>query len=451
MDYFKLVVLLVTSLWQWGAFSQWTQLGNGFGTIENSAGFDIAFHPESGEPYVVFEETEDFSFKAQRFNEVSWSQVGEGFGFPFPGATRITMAFHPETYELYVAYADGLLDRFVVRYFDGDSWLQLGEGLGVVMEASVIDIAFHPETFEPYVVYADADSAAFIVQRFVGDEWVQVGTTQGAAGNGTGPQIGFNPLTFTPYIVYPDSWESSVVVKSFEEEVWNQIGVIPGVVLGYVKMSMTFHPLSGEPYVSYNSTGGDAFVVAHYDGDSWSFVGGTSLGTIDKRMEIAFHPLTYELYAMYPIYWNDFRVERFDGTEWQMVDEILVGGFSGSAWESDLAFNPINAELHVIYPNADSGSFIVQKLTNAVGIDDVEQEQVLVYPNPTQSHFQIRLEKSFEEVHLTIRDPLGNQISEEYFYQVQEISSQIIGASGVYFLELDLGNDEKRHLSIIRD
>ncbi|MCF7843353.1 chitobiase/beta-hexosaminidase C-terminal domain-containing protein, partial [Candidatus Gracilibacteria bacterium] len=120
--------------------------------------------------------------------------------------------------------------------------------------------------------------------------------------------------------------------------------------------SIATHPISGQPYVVYTDTLYHITVVKRFDGTSWVQVGEDISPLEGRYVQIAFHPTTYEPYVAYADYETRgvamagrITVKRFNGSNWIIVDDTGVGGFTGTAENISFVFNPYTNIPYIAY------------------------------------------------------------------------------------------------------
>ncbi len=89
-------------------------------------------------------------------------------------------------------------------------------------------------------------------------------------------------------------------------------------------------------------------------------------------------------------------------------------------------------------------------VVNSVGIDELFVGKITVYPNPSKGVFNLSLGENVEYVKYTISDCTGQQISEGNVYNLSELKIEIDESAGVYFIQLQLG-EENYTLRLIKN
>ena len=417
----------------------WKNVGNeGF-----SAGLavytSLAFSP-SGQPYVAFQDWGD-SKKAtvMTFNGTNWVNIGSA-GFSAGVAYDESLAISPSG-QPYVAYMDGMMGPATVMKFDGNSWINVGiEGFSAG-EATWISLAFNSIDGQPYVAFQDwGHSKMATVMKFDGINWVNVGNAGFSGAEADWTSLAFS-LTGEPYVAYEDWGHSNkATVMKFDGNNWVGVGNA-GFSAGEANCtSLALSPTDSQPYVAYLDQGTFPYgsvTVMKFDGTNWVDVGPASFtGSNCMYPSLAFSPYgqPYVAYSDEPG-WEYGMVVKFDGTNWVFVG---VGTFSGGFTQyNSLVFNPANCEPYVAYYDAaDSGKATVTYYDGPVGINELHQSMLSIYPNPAIDKITVETSGETQESYLSIVNIEGEQLLTSQITQSKtqlDISSL---SSGVYFVRL---------------
>jgi len=74
-----------------------------------------------------------------------------------------------------------------------------------------------------------------------------------------------------------------------------------------------------------------------------------------------------------------------------------------------------------------------------------------VSSNPATSQITINLGQSYTDVHLSIKNIMGQTISAEDFRNTASIITEIKGAAGLYFVEIDAGNGKVGVVKVVKE
>lgn len=123
-------------------------------------------------------------------------------------------------------------------------------------------------------------------------------------------------------------------------------------------------------------------------------------------------------------------------------------GNAGYQWlDCDNGLAPINGANNQTY-SAISGNFAVIIFkgnctdtsacyqVGTVGINDINANDVYVYPNPTNGLFKIKLGATYNEVNVIIRNVMGQVVFEQNLHNTNLFDAHIESSAGMYFMEL---------------
>lgn len=201
--------------------------------------------------------------------------------------------------------------------------------------------------------------------HLMAQQWEVVGNSFGNVANGAISGMEFQPESNTPYVAYPDAIEKNYAVRKWENESWVLLGETFGQtdLSGNAEIAMAFHPTSHELYVAYPDYTLYGFIVQKYNETttSWESVG-TVLGNITgiPGVDIAFHPTTNELHLVYPdTELNTFLVQKHNGTSWEAVG-TTIGDITENG-KPTIAFHPITNELYIGHVDYETLNIFVNK------------------------------------------------------------------------------------------
>ena len=144
--------------------TNWVNVGNADFTGNYVVNSSLAFSP-SGQPYVAFEDANDYEASVMKFDGTNWVYVGNA-GVSTGGANYTSLAFSPSG-QPYVAFQDfGNSEKATVMKFDGTNWVYVGTAGFSVGAAGYTSLAFSPSGV-PYVAYTEgANSGRATVMKY---------------------------------------------------------------------------------------------------------------------------------------------------------------------------------------------------------------------------------------------------------------------------------------------
>ena len=203
--------------------SEWGPLGLLSFTDLPSTYNSIAFHPVTGEAYVMNDSNENGFKKVQKFNGALWEEVGgPEVSESVYGDNADQIIFNPVTNEPYVVYFSLVQNPTAsvrVKKFDGDAWVNVGENQEEEIWAfnpgiKSYSMKFHPISGEPYLIFADGNSNSYpSVYRFDGTNWVMLGSDPVFNIITNGLDLAFHPVTGVPYACGIDLSGKGVVLE----------------------------------------------------------------------------------------------------------------------------------------------------------------------------------------------------------------------------------------------
>ncbi len=332
------------------SFGQWQGVG---GKINNSAFYsqaaDIAIHPITQEPYVLYS-----SGGVMKWDGVSWDSVGVlPMGNTYYGVTSdlVDLEFDPVNAELYVAYrnASGVGPSYMnVKKFDGNNWVQVGPANFSNSSINTPSIKFHPTTNEPYVCYYD-QSFGFFIKKYDGAQWVTMWSDSLSTYY---IDMEFDQTNDNLYVCYRQSTSGKISVEEYDGSTWTNVGPAEFSNGQIAYCYIALHPITNEIYVAYNEyLPASTSNMKKWDGSNWVNIDTSGIvfsnGTLMRSF--AFNPVTGNPYCLTdqdPNQSNKASVRYFDG-EWKYVGSN--GASYGACLENlDIAFNN-KGELYLGY------------------------------------------------------------------------------------------------------
>lgn len=124
----------------------------------------------------------------------------------------------------------------------------------------------------------------------------------------------------------------------------------------------------------------------------------------------------------------------------------------------------INGETNRSFIPTVNGNYAVEVLenncidtTSCLSISNVSLSEngfgsgLSIYPNPTSGSIRVRLGSSYYDVVLTIRNALGQVVSENSYPQVESIDTNIEGSLGVYFIDIASKSGKRVTFKVLKE
>jgi hypothetical protein len=97
----------------------------------------------------------------------------------------------------------------------------------------------------------------------------------------------------------------------------------------------------------------------------------------------------------------------------------------------------VNGSYAVIVTSSNCTDTSACQVISSVGIGEYNASAIEVYPNPTSGKVQILLGKEYQNTSVKLINALGQAILHKTYSSTDEITFEIEGASGLYFLEIE--------------
>jgi hypothetical protein len=110
-----------------------------------------------------------------------------------------------------------------------------------------------------------------------------------------------------------------------------------------------------------------------------------------------------------------------------------------------------NGNYAVIVTAANCSDTSTCQVINSVGIDEMGASNIEVYPNPTSGNVQIILGEAYQNTSVKLINALGQVILHKAYSSTDEITFEIEGASGVYFLEIESAEQVLGRVRVIKN
>jgi len=265
------------------------------------------------------------------------------------------IAYHPVTNQPFVIFHDGAnSSKLSVMKFDGINWQYVGTPGISAGNVNYLKITFNSTTNEPYIVFYDQVNIGTVVMKFNGLSWQNVGpSSPSIPGYASRQTLKIHPVTNKPYVAFKDYTNGGKAsVMKFNGSNWELVGA-NNFSNSINEIEFDFHPITKEPYIAYSENISSIYknTVRRFDGNSWVAIGTpgfTFAGSHVSVRDIKFHPATFEPYLCF-LETQFAHVMRFNGSSWVSVGASLPS--SGTALDADIDFNPVSNKLTLLYTN----------------------------------------------------------------------------------------------------
>jgi hypothetical protein len=116
------------------------------------------------------------------------------------------------------------------------------------------------------------------------------------------------------------------------------------------------------------------------------------------------------------------------------------------------SFTPTaNGSYAVIVTTANCSDTSACQAINSVGIDEMGDSNIEVYPNPTSGKVQIILGEAYQNTSVKLINALGQVILHKDFTSTNEITFEIEGTPGIYFLEIETAEQLLGRIRVIKN
>jgi hypothetical protein len=423
-------------------------------TIVGSAGFSTGVANEIslavnslGEPYVAYQdESNSDKLAVKKFNGAAWVNVGAP-DISFMGISSPCIAFDGADVP-YVVYRDHMPSSSVTAIkFDGANWGVIGVTSFSGETSQYTRIALDNADV-PYVVYANS-TGVLKVWKYNGTAWTQVGTSISSSGFIV-PDIAFHGST--PYLAYTDGANSDkATVKKYNGTNWVNVGS-GAISSGGANSCNIAIDANGIIYVSYIDVATSNYTtIMKYNGIDWNLVGVEgdfyfTNGYVTKTIAI---DSDNDVYACAQS--NQANVYKFTCYS---DDVVLQSGITLTAqqsggtyqWLDCNAFAPVAGATGQSFTPTVDGDYAVRIVYGScvdtsdcaavfgVGTNEIEQEIISVFPNPTNSNLTIQTTEKIETV--LIYNTSGTLVQTEIKnnFSVENLPT------GIYFLKIQTAN-----------
>ncbi len=395
--------------------SGWVNIGTPGASPGYALGNSLAVNSK-GVPYIAYEDGADSNRMTVRaFNGTNWVNMGiQGFS---PGMVSTNcIAFGPND-TVYAAFVDAKqANKITAMKYNGTNWVGVGsagfstghfnaysfeQGLTMVFD----------NTGAPCVCYADSATGYATVMRFNGSTWVSTGTLIKSrfaliAKDGSDNM----------YVAALETATSNKVsVVKYSGSSWSYLGTssFSWANIDYIAFAIS---KAGTPYVGFGQYAGfDRFAVESYNGSNWAFVGDTVNilpGSGGVNLPTMATDNSGTPYLAYQEYGGGGPVLKYVGTDkWESVG---VPQYQFQEGICQIAFTPQDT-MYFAYSSfcnyvRRSGCAV---LTSADAINANNDEQIRVFPNPSNGVFTIQItgnDQSMTNSHLDVYNVLGEKL-----------------------------------------
>ncbi|MFC2100277.1 LamG-like jellyroll fold domain-containing protein [Bacteroidota bacterium] len=163
----------------------------------------------------------------------------------------------------------------------------------------------------------------------------------------------------------------------------------------------------------------------------------------------------------------DLTVDTVDVSVSQITSVPYQANASNAAYQwlnCDNNFSLVIGDTNQSFTAASNGNFAVEVTQNgcvdtslcisivSVGIaENTPLSFVKLFPNPTAGKFTLRFDNTSESISVTILNIIGKTLSTKEYQNVKELTTEISGAAGYYFVEIRNSKGEKAMLRILKE
>ncbi len=348
-----------------GAFAQWNSIGSIAATV-NSFYHDIAYHPQTYEPYVIFtDQNANDKASIMRYDGTQWVYFATGISTGEVSYPNIEIT---ASGTIYIAFSDHDHNRkTTVMYKNpGGSWATYGTA--GFSQGAAYEIDFYAEDLSDpnisgnahlFISFVDAGNFTYPTPAPLTVMANDAGCScWNLLGNRFFTDFQFDYDARFPSIVANNdlisvSYTEGVFSSSEEIYVmqidlnasnpsWSVIGgsFVDDIDLGYVAMNI--NPANDELTLAYQGSNGK-LLVRNFDGTSWNYIGssnGVSAGQVSPLVDLQFHPGSGAPYVLFGDnnQNNKLSVMTFNNSTWNYVGQPGFGISLGSTHL--LAFHP---------------------------------------------------------------------------------------------------------------
>lgn len=398
--------------------------------------------------------------KVFTFNGTSWVQKGDNIngqaslenievgGISADGNTIAIKAYH----EYYVTAR--------IYDFNGTTWTQRGLNIDGPNDDQIgSSLSMSADGERVILSYAGYSNRSGWAQVFSwnGTSWTTLGTN--ILGGANGDRFGYAVKLSADGNTFIASASSKDEVKiyGYNGTEWLLKGVAISGFGGAVDISGDGNTIiAGDG--NYNSNMGRASIFS-WNGTQWVQKGSDIVGLTggdQTGQEVAMN-LEGNIVATkgYGLVGNDrgsVRIYQFNGAEWIQLGESFQGD-SGDTIGFGLDFSATGDIISIGNRgwNTTTGQMKVYKYNGPLSVSNNNLEFATCYPNPTNGNFTIDLGKEYTDVNVQIYNILGQLISSKKYTSAKNISNEITGAAGIYFVRVSTAKEVSNSLRVIKN
>ena len=454
----KTIILLTVVIFAFTtAKAQWKQVGEQNFSFHEIKDHAIAINSE-GTPYVLYITTDNPSYKeirVEKFNGTNWETVGEDNIIETNQFLVVCPYIRIDADDnIYISYHFNDVSNTekyytIVRTFNGTNWEKIGEFTSLVSTWSHGSAFCLDNDGNPHVLYYAGEETvvgATTIEKYNGTSWEIISETTLTA----------NSWVYQPgmtidndnniYIAYADHADDSkrVRVDKFNGTSWENIGEAvtehgaidqmsspPQQIIvdnsGFVHLAAITDPYWGGGNMNY------VFERYYFNGTEW-------LGGIVQAINGMSVSLTTDsegvAYCAYRIIDGTSQgfVQKFDNEEWLAVGEQpVVEDFTLIYTAIDNTGIP-----YILYKDYtdDEQKTSVKKYIAPVNIENTTNNNLTIYPNPSNGIFTINSEQLTIN-NLTITDITGKIVFNSKFQNFSNSKINLTNQpAGIYFITI---------------
>lgn len=129
-------------------------------------------------------------------------------------------------------------------------------------------------------------------------------------------------------------------------------------------------------------------------------------------------------------------------------NEFIFKGGSGDGWSYGSFQQPRND----IY-SGGSGDGWASRATELTSLSVVENDfgaEFIAWPNPTSGAVMVSLGERYGNISIKVKDALGKTLSSDVYHDKQDVSLQLAGQNGFYFVEI-VADGKAASIKVIRN
>lgn len=138
------------------------------------------------------------------------------------------------------------------------------------------------------------------------------------------------------------------------------------------------------------------------------------------------------------------------GYNYQWIDcdnsnEPIIGA-------TDQVFTPTIAGNYACIVDNGTCSVITNCVASSVGIDETQSDlDWTLYPNPTEGNLNINLGKIYSKIDVSVYDMFGKKIAVKEVYNNSLLEIEILGASGMYTVEIKTTDGDIARVKVMKN